>query len=534
MARLPVFVFTLLIACLFVISAPLPSARADGVFIPPSAEKLPDIPHQRALIKYRNGIESLVVQSTADGKAERFGWLLPVPAVPQRLEIITPGLLETIALQMSPAVIGSKNVMKDPIGVWIALFYFVGLISLAIASKKHRFAFIIVFFISLALAFFFGSILGSYRSPGMARFNVEVIETQTLGSYDVTVLRANTEEDLNRWLAENQYRTMGSMGLSVARQYIQDGWVFVAARLKKPTAGAATPHPLLIEFPAATPVYPMRLTALPASDLYLQLFILAEEEAVPLDVPLRKIAAFRFYSKSKITDDSRTVQAHEGYQGEGNRAPQIAHPDAFRLMWNNCVLARFDGRISPSQMKADLYFDFQNFSPYRTTIYSYRGALVYAGLLALKVLLVAMPVLALLYRRFVVQEEKSGTRRFLFCCLCAIVLCSTIFGAAYVWVGPKTKANELPHLSALKNMYNILHAFAADYDNIKPPAGRDLETYIEQKVRESLSLKVNPFTGEPLKIGHGPGDFWIMIEDGEFVGFTFYWADGFAERISYR
>ena len=125
MARRWAFVFPLLLVWLPVIVAPVPCARADGVFIPPSAEKLPDIPYQRALIKLRNGTESLIVQATADSKAAHLGWVLPVPAVPQRLEIITPGLLETMALQMSPQVIGHKNVLY-PIGAWIAAFYFVG------------------------------------------------------------------------------------------------------------------------------------------------------------------------------------------------------------------------------------------------------------------------------------------------------------------------------------------------------------------------------------------------------------------------
>ncbi len=37
---------------------------ADGVYIPAAKKKLPDIPIQRALVKYQEGIESLIVEST--------------------------------------------------------------------------------------------------------------------------------------------------------------------------------------------------------------------------------------------------------------------------------------------------------------------------------------------------------------------------------------------------------------------------------------------------------------------------------------
>ena len=73
---------------------------ADGCYIPEARKKLPDIPIQRALVEYREGIETLIIESTLDGEGNRFGWIIPVPNEPLRFEKISPGLLKTLSLQI--------------------------------------------------------------------------------------------------------------------------------------------------------------------------------------------------------------------------------------------------------------------------------------------------------------------------------------------------------------------------------------------------------------------------------------------------
>jgi len=45
---------------------------ADGVYIPAAKKKMPDIPVQRALVKYQGGIEALIVESTLNGEGHVF------------------------------------------------------------------------------------------------------------------------------------------------------------------------------------------------------------------------------------------------------------------------------------------------------------------------------------------------------------------------------------------------------------------------------------------------------------------------------
>jgi len=77
---------------------------ADGFFIPTARKKIPDIPFQRALVKYREGTEALIVESSLIGKGGDYGWLIPVPSPPKKFEKVSPGLLKTISLQIQPQI----------------------------------------------------------------------------------------------------------------------------------------------------------------------------------------------------------------------------------------------------------------------------------------------------------------------------------------------------------------------------------------------------------------------------------------------
>jgi len=58
------------------------SALADGKFY--SSERVPPgLPYQRALIAHDGGRELLILQSKFEGEAKDFGWVVPLPSVPE-------------------------------------------------------------------------------------------------------------------------------------------------------------------------------------------------------------------------------------------------------------------------------------------------------------------------------------------------------------------------------------------------------------------------------------------------------------------
>jgi hypothetical protein len=77
--------FLVLAAVTLLSSAALP----DGGFITYHAERSV-IPDQRAIVAYRNGIEKLVIESSFAGHGKDVGWIIPVPAAPNRIEAVSP------------------------------------------------------------------------------------------------------------------------------------------------------------------------------------------------------------------------------------------------------------------------------------------------------------------------------------------------------------------------------------------------------------------------------------------------------------
>ena len=71
----------LVLICTIVFILPA-AALADGKFY--SQEKVPPgLPYQRAFIAHDGARELLILQSKFEGEAEDFGWVVPLPAVPE-------------------------------------------------------------------------------------------------------------------------------------------------------------------------------------------------------------------------------------------------------------------------------------------------------------------------------------------------------------------------------------------------------------------------------------------------------------------
>lgn len=85
----------------------LPSGlRADGKYWPERAyEAPPRIPAQRAVLAFREGLETLVIESSTESPSRSLGWIIPVPSEPLAAEEIRPGLFESLALILGPTVV---------------------------------------------------------------------------------------------------------------------------------------------------------------------------------------------------------------------------------------------------------------------------------------------------------------------------------------------------------------------------------------------------------------------------------------------
>ncbi|MCF7958027.1 MAG: DUF2330 domain-containing protein [Phycisphaerae bacterium] len=66
-----------------------------------------EITGQRAIVVHRDGVETLIIESVLEGDSGEYGLIIPVPAVPKKVEVGYGGLIETVSMAIQPKIIHS-------------------------------------------------------------------------------------------------------------------------------------------------------------------------------------------------------------------------------------------------------------------------------------------------------------------------------------------------------------------------------------------------------------------------------------------
>jgi hypothetical protein len=218
---------------LLALLAGAPHARADGGFMPPIGLDIYE-PSQIALLRFdaATQTEDLIVRAQFQGNAHDFGWILPVPSLPT-LEIADGMLLYECAQLTAPLYRYREDrgcVSRDS---------------------------------------------GDLTAPNQDRDgDVTVYEDQALGIYRALTVGASDATVLADSLEAWGYLHIGNRArvLAALQFYVEKSWFFVA--LKTGTPETEEPSygyweggidPVHLRFASATPVYPMRISALSAT-----------------------------------------------------------------------------------------------------------------------------------------------------------------------------------------------------------------------------------------------------------------------------
>ncbi len=514
-----------------------PSSFADGFYVPELYVKLPDIPVQRALIKYRDGLETLIVESTLDGPGQKFGWIIPVPSVPQRFEKITPGVLKTLSVSLQPRLTDHRPRSREGAFLRSLLTFLFSAWALAMILKCRSimrkgcssFWSIIKFDIWLAIIMFVGApifimfvntFFAVYGSSGPLPppTTVRVESRQAVGDYEISVVTAQKSSDLNNWLEDNGYRSFPDRAVPAVDDYIGKNWAFVAAKIIREGEGTATPHPILIEFKTDRPVYPMRLTALSDSAVNLELFVLGAEEAVPVGYDLKKKycdyfdyePSNSFYRFGKENIPLYMARAKENY---GGFADTIGHPYAMKLMWNGCVLTKLAGEVSSEQMKEDMFFSLKRAAPYRYHVYGSRWVIERGLIVAIVIGLFGLQGLCLLY------QTRERVSPLLLPGL--LIVCLAIFFAIY-FSFEKVEATSQFTGGDLFSLRIEIEAFMADHGyKISDLPDGEIGAYLD----EHATWMKNILTKETVAVEDSPGNITWERKYGELF-FTIYLPNG--------
>jgi hypothetical protein len=254
-------------------------AFGDGCYVPERAvRKIPEITAQRAVLSWKDGIETLVIASALDSEAQTLGWIIPVPAVPDTIEKATPGALKSLDFCIQPRIYHdySQEVHATIIALVIA-----NLIVGTFLFQRKRFGDLL--WLLLILLVLYGLLLpagGSARDGTVTHVSgVHVEKTATVGSYSISILKSSQSAGLDSWLTENGFAALPETAGPTIAEYISKGWVFAAIKLTRGEAGANVPHPIKLVFRSEEAVYPMKLTAIAGGKPGFELFVVGNDRA---------------------------------------------------------------------------------------------------------------------------------------------------------------------------------------------------------------------------------------------------------------
>ena len=486
-------------------SALLPrSLWADGIYIPDRAyKKPPTIPHQRALLVYRDGQERLIIESALDAEGQAFGWLMALPAKPTAFEASTAGLLTTLEHVTQP------RITHD---VWPTLKYVcivcAVVVVLAVLPPGRMLDYLLVLVLVFLLSALLLPHLGTTRAGRGSTVGVTLLQASRVGSYDLSLLEADGAPALNRWLEANGFAALPAEGELIVDDYIRRGWAFVAAKLRREGTGLCVPHPLSMTFPAKTAIYPMRLTSLTGAPVALDLYVLAEQQAKTEG--LRTDYCDVFLGPHREYDwfplDGRQGN-QPGFRGR-SYPPWIGHPDLVNLMWDRSVLTKLSADVATDAMRKDIELSFCEAVPYRPHVFSDRGAW---GTGLLWVLPCGSVVLLIL---MVGKRKRLRARRGQWFGLTRIalpvVVASALATSLVYLILPRVPVSSLNRMAWYYWRSQLSQLDQRRQDFLGPPrkTAEDVRERVAQHFRQAATK--NPFTGEPVREEDSPGNFTIL------------------------
>jgi hypothetical protein len=212
------------------------AALADGCMVARKGVTL-RVPEQTALIVLRDGWEDLVISVRYDGAPEEFGWIVPVPSVPE-LFAEDQELFELLRRATEPFERPRRE------------------------APNHR------------------------RFGMMAAGATTVLKEEAVGVFDACVLRSTDGADLESWLKQHDF-VVPPGGQKVLDRYIARGWVFAAFKIR-PGGERGVIQPVRLRFRSEKPIFPLEISSIPGTPAEVVLYCVShhgylEPTGFPLD-----------------------------------------------------------------------------------------------------------------------------------------------------------------------------------------------------------------------------------------------------------
>jgi len=187
-------------------------------------------PNQRALIIFNGTRETMIIQVKYSGNVDRFGWVVPIPSLPDAEDITT----------VSDSIFYNLHQRTQPKVFW------------GNGAK-------------------YGRTIDSYNEV-LEESDVEEWHNLSVGPYDISVLSSNNNQSLIDWLSNRGFSFPAEAG-PVIDFYIQKKWYFVAVKVDVAAGGDRSKNSsyqaglpaIKISFNTELPVFPLKISRLTSS-----------------------------------------------------------------------------------------------------------------------------------------------------------------------------------------------------------------------------------------------------------------------------
>ena len=486
-------------------------AYGDGCYIPERAVRtIPEVVAQRAVLSWKDGVETLVISSALDSEAQTLGWIIPVPAVPTTMEKATPGALKTLDSCIQPKITHDRS--REVRGtIWVVLLFNL-FVAMQLFRQKWVHGLLILLFVLLLLLPMLLSTAGV--APATIASTVHVEKTATVGSYAISILRPSQPDGMDGWLAENGFAALPEAAGPIISDYFSQGWVFAAIKLTRGESGANAPHPIKLVFASKEAVYPMKLTAIAGGKPGFQLFVIGDDRASS-DL-LEEEFCDRF-SKSKydVGDEANPNSLFAGT----NSGCKIGHPAICSQMWDNCVLTKLVGNVGAAGMTRDIRFGWKSFKSHQDYYFTQYGA----GCVAVVLFVIVAGVWNVFSMYDFVKRPIRPKRPFLSFVkrLVLAIACAAIIAGACFTLLPKLGNSDI-RVSRWRHAEYSLSYFCEDRLQKHPGVLARTESGIADFLLRSLhdvknETPINGITGGDLKVEDSPGNFTIEKQANQVI-----------------
>ena len=498
-------------------------AGADGVYYPEKAyPAMPAIPVQRAMVVYKGGIETLIVESTFQTPSHNVGWIIPVPAKPTELDLADRGMLTSVAMSMRPTITHDLSQWIKPLVILlVALVPLMGVLIFSEDRKQGytRFRWLLYIFILMLICS--GAFLPSLGLEMPAGASVQISSSQRLGDYQVSVLHVDNAAALSKWLTDGGLSPLSAAAAPIVNDYVARKWCFLVARIAQDATGPATPCPIAATFAAAAPVFPMKLTALAGTTTRVELLVVADQQAAAKGFHCE--VADRFHLRQG-EDVGRLGQIADYFAADQTKL-NIGNPDAAEWMWDNCWVTKLTADLSPAQMNGDVQIVLVKRAAHRDHLFS---ASARVDITTIILLLGAMVELGLVAWAFHQRRRPSLRQVNVLGCWAALLIIGA--GATYKVLSVTDVITYKHWQSNNEDNMTLAAQNLADKGQLTARIDNEQIDGFLKKLSERRDDDINPYTGKRVCRERTPGNFSSRTIEGRTY-FCAYDADGREYRV---